>query len=328
MSKHTRSQKWASMNLAKADLLSFLSLFFLYIGLFTLCWTFELGKSIYGLGTFYGDESETIADDDECTPAQNDRYKSCACMVERTKLYVNLNGIIRNCTYKPGGCKVPRFTVDGSDKWDYAFHPCLPFSMFQNLSHTRPGDKACHNVAAARYTRESASICNSLGSQSDFSFRVHKPKLRNFVASNLTLQFKNSRTLSSAVISLVCNSSVPANESIFTFHGIVNNPSPTYYLALESICCCPGGCNVTFPIYNKDTANPSKGFWAIIGIVAGVILVMIVAIVFVKCTKMQKQSEERRGLLDPTAWFHVPSNLSRAYFFENAFWKWLHCTFY
>jgi len=263
---------------------------------FSLDLTITNGEAVNGV--LLEDESEIIKSHDRCSPAQNNKYRSCACMVERTKSYVNLNGIIRNCTHEPGGCKVPRFAVPGADKWDYAFQPCISFGMFQKVNHSRPGDKSCSNAAATRYTTESASICNSLGSQSEFQFVVQQPKNKKLVVSNLTLIFKNPDTLSSAVISLICNYSVPANESIFTFHGIDNNPSPQYYLALESVCCCPGGCNVTFPIHNKNH-DPTTGFWAMIGIVAAIILFMIIAMIIVKCTKCGKTNEERRRLLDP-----------------------------
>ena len=260
--------------------------------------TIKDGEAI--TGRFREDESETIKSHDRCSPAQNNKYESCACMVERTNSYVNLNGIIGNCSHQPGGCEIPRFTVSGYNKWDYAFQPCISFGMFQKVNHSRPGDKSCSNAAATRYTTESASICNSLGSQSEFQFVVQQPKNKKLVVSNLTLIFRNPDTLSSAVISLICNSSVPANESIFTFHGIDNNPSPQYYFALESVCCCPGGCNVTFPIHNKSP-DPTTGFWAMIGIVAAIIIFMIIVMIIVKCTKLGKTSEERRRLLDPNS---------------------------
>ena len=288
------------MKLVRADYWPCILLLFLFC---TESFRSGLTKDLQGigLGQHLADESETeIYSNDTCTAAQNDKYKSCACMVERTKSYVNLNGIIRNCTYNPGGCKVPRFTVSGDDKWDYAYHPCFPFTMFRNASHFHAGDKACANAAAARFTTESALICDSLGSQDEFQFKTQATK-NSLIVSNLGLVFNNRKLGTSAFISLVCNASVPANESIFTFHGIVNNPVPTYYLAVESICCCPGGCNVTFPIYNKESSKPTKGFWAIVGIVSGIIIIMIVAIIFVKCTTRGTRSEERQRLIDPVS---------------------------
>lgn len=251
-----------------------------------------------GLGQRWPLPDEVIYSNDSCVPVQNDNFKSCACMLERTKSYVNLNGILNNnCSYAPGGCKIPRFTIPGDDKWDYAYHPCVPFSMFQNASHFHAGDKACKGVAAARYTTESALICGSLGSQNSFKFKLQaKSKL---IVSNLALVLEDTKTRSSAFISLICNSSIPANESVFNFHGSDYHIAPTYYLSVESICCCPGGCNVTFPIYNKENDDPTKGFLTMIGIIAGVIVIMIVVFVFVKCTKLGKANDERQRLLDP-----------------------------
>ena len=260
-------------------------------------WSYELEG--ISLGPQLEDDSDFVNSNDLCRAAQNDEYQSCACRIERTKSYVNLNGIIRNCTYDPSACKVPRFVISGFQKWDYAFQPCHPFGMFQNVSHRHAGDKSCKNAAVTRYTTESAFICDSLGSQSDFIFRVQEPFNQTLVTSNLTLTFQNPKTLSSAVISLVCNSSIPVNESLFTFKGISNAHSPTYYLALESICCCPGGCNVTFPIYDKRNPEPTEGFWVMVGIIAGIVLVMIIAMIFVKYTNSRTASDERRRLLDP-----------------------------
>ena len=254
------------------------------------------GHFVDGVGPFL--QGDAIYANDTCTPVENDQYKSCACMVERTKSVVNLNGIIKNCTQSPEGCKVPRFAVSGDDKWDYAYHPCFPFGMFQNSSHFHAGDKACSNSAAARYTTESALICDSLGSQSNFQFKLQTKNDK--IVSSLAVLFNNPETSASAFISLVCNRSIPANESVFSFHGIVNSPSTTYYLAIESVCCCPGGCNVTFPIHNKDS-SPTKGFLAIIGIIAAVIFLMVIVLIYVKCTKLGKENEERRRLIDPVS---------------------------
>ena len=241
---------------------------------------------------------DVIYSNDTCLPAGNEKYRSCACTITRTNEVINLNGILKNtnCTAVPGGCKVPRFVVEGTDKWEYAYHPCFPFNIFLNDSHVHAGDRACKQVAAARYTTESAHVCDSLGTQSSFQFSTQSKS--NYVVSNLGLKFTSAKF--SAFVSLVCNFSVAANKSRFGFLGIDNHQQPTYFMSLESSCCCPGGCNVTFSM-NPENGKPSKGFWAIIGLVIGIVVVLIITLIVIKVHGKKRKDPERERLIEPVA---------------------------
>lgn len=249
------------------------------------------------LGPFLQEQQQTqIYSNDTCKPVGNEKYQSCACIINRTGGIINLHGIINNCTDAPGGCKVPRFTALGTDKWNYAYHPCFPFSLFQNETVVHPGYRSCKNVAAARYTRATTKECDNLGSQSSFEYQNHEININRSIVSTLSLTFKTNKN--SAVISLVCNRSIPANESKFNFLGITNIPSPTYFMAVESSCCCPDGCKVTFPT-GAQSDKPTKGFWIIVAIVLGILVVLIISIIVLQCKKKKKQDPEQRRLIDP-----------------------------
>eukprot|EP00794_Sanderia_malayensis_P012077 gene12076-13321_t len=229
------------------------------------------------------------------------RYESCACVMQKSGGIINLNGIISNCSYSSKGCVTPRFTVQGLDTWTYSYHPCEDFSLFQNLTRKFPGYRPCKNVASARYTSLSVHECDGLGQQSRASFRVRESlKNNSFITSNLTLEFQNKTTQNSAVISLVCNSSVPANESIMTFLGIKNVPYNTYFMSLESECCCPNGCYLADLPSDERQFKPSKDFWYIVAIACGIVLfLMIGAAVVAYRRKRRPGNSLKRPLLDP-----------------------------
>ena len=250
-----------------------------------------------GLGPFSLEQQQTaIYSNDTCKPVGNEKYQSCACIISRTGGIINLHGIINNCTDARGGCKVPRFTAWGTDKWNYAYHPCFQFSLFQNETVVYPGYRSCKNVAAARYTQATTKECDNLGSQSSFEYQNHQININKSIVSTLSVVFKTNKN--SAVISLVCNMSIPANESKFSFLGITNIPSPTYFMAVESSCCCPDGCKVTFPT-GAQTDKPTKGFWIIVAIILGIVVLLIITIIVLQCKGKKKKDPEQRRLIDP-----------------------------
>ncbi len=269
-----------------------------FLGLLSVTLVSEAWEDINfrnNLGPFA--QPTTVPPADSCEAVEGP-YKNCACVMQKTGGIINLNAIINNCSYAPRGCITPRFIIKGSDGWTYAFHPCADFSLFQNETHVYPGYRPCKNVASARYTRLSTHECDGLGKQANSSFKIRQMDKANFITSNLTLEFHNKTTKNSAIISLVCNSSIPANESVMTFLGIKNYPYNAYFMSLESECCCPDGCFFAYTKTDKRNFTPTKDFWYIIAIAGGIILLLIICVLVVACRKKTNNSE-RKPLLDP-----------------------------
>ncbi|XP_073230323.1 uncharacterized protein [Porites lutea] len=209
----------------------------------------------------------------ECTAVKG--YDGCACYVEKnnTKIYVNLLPLKENSS-------IPRFTVKDKDSWFISYSPCGVFSEFVNK--TRPGVKSCVDVSVARWTNESVLSCESLGNDANSEFVSSVAgDVGGNVTANLTLKFRSrAAEHHSAVISLVCNETLPENETVFEYINTVNIPTDTYYLALTSKCCCPGKCG-TPPALPTPPTKPTGSLktWEIIVIAAACVVVLVLIVV-------------------------------------------------
>ena len=208
----------------------------------------------------------------KCTALNNAAYRGCACRMEDTAEIYNLRGIIDNCTYTPGGCKTPRYTVEGKSHWFYSYHPCDAFSLFQNETDIHPGFKPCKNVAGARWTKLSEKQCFTLGTEQSAVFEIKTPNATKFIASNLTVTFRDKITKYGMTISLICNRTRPQYDATFKYLGKYTEPAITYYFSLEGKCCCPDACPVTFSPSKQTFLFPSKPFYLIIAVAAGILL--------------------------------------------------------
>lgn len=171
--------------------------------------------------------------DDQCIPAKG--YEGCACYretVNKTKEYVNLLPLK---TYS----STPRFTVMDKDAYYISYSPCGVFSEFVGENMT--GSLPCKEATVARWTNTSVDRCESLGEDASATFV--STVIGGFITSNLTLKFRSGeKEHHSAIISLVCNDTLPASKSYFRYINTSNMPTDTYYLELTSKCCCPGKC--------------------------------------------------------------------------------------
>ncbi|KAM7440627.1 hypothetical protein ABFA07_010158 [Porites harrisoni] len=223
----------------------------------------------------------------ECTAVKG--YDGCACYEEKnnTKIYVNLLPLKENSS-------TPRFTVKDKDSYYISYSPCGVFSEFVNK--TRPGDNSCVNASVARWTNESVLSCESLGNDANSEFVSSVPgDAGGNITANLTLKFRSrAAEHHSAVISLVCNETLPENETVFEYINTVNIPTDIYYLALTSKCCCPGKCGTppaiptkptalptpkTKPTENKSLSSGSLKTWEIIVIAAAGVVVLVLIVV-------------------------------------------------
>lgn len=216
----------------------------------------------------------------ECIPVHG--YESCACYfpaVNNTRRYVNLLPLKINSSS-------PRFTSKTENDWYISYSPCGEFSEFVGENST--STTSCSKTSVARWTNLSAHQCDSLGDEASgkFEMDVHN----EFIKSNLTLKFRDERSGHRAVISLICNYSLPQNETFFEYVNTSNIPVDTYYLSLTSECCCPGKCGIPPEIpYTPEipTGSSSKSTgglekWQIAVIVVGgvLLLLLIVSLVF------------------------------------------------
>ena len=229
----------------------------------------------------------------KCTAlnAQHAAYRGCACRMKDSGEIYNLRGIIDNCTNTPGGCRKPKYTVEGKTGWFYSYHPCDTFSLFQNETDIHPGFKPCKDVAAARWTRLSEKQCYTLGTEQSAVFEIKTPNATKFIASNLTVTFRDKKTKYGMTISLICNRTRPQYDATFKYLGKYTKPSLTYYFSLEGKCCCPNACAITYSPSTKP--GPSKQFYWIIAVAAGILLiVVIIAVAYFMCVKKRKTSEK------------------------------------
>ncbi|KAL9958103.1 hypothetical protein ACROYT_G035073 [Oculina patagonica] len=98
-----------------------------------------------------------------------------------------------------------------------------------------------------------------------------------------------------AVISLICDDSLPENETIFKYVGQLNDPINKYFMSLTSKCCCPGKCGLPpvpanstakAPTASKQSDDKALKTWEIIVIaVAGGVLLVLVIVALVCCCK-------------------------------------------
>lgn len=285
----------------KMQLRSYRGIYFHILALFlTVFVTHETKISETVWKTNLGRDGETETPMEKCE-AVAEPFSSCACKMKTSGGVINLNGIISNCSYEQRGCVKPRFTITGdytADDWTYSYHPCFDFSLFQNETHVYPGYRPCKNVAAARYTRLSTHECDGLGHRKQAVFKRRKIDEANFIISNLTLEFQNKTTQNSALINLVCNMSLPVNESKLTFLGVKNFPYNMYIMALESPCCCPNGCFLGLSPSTKVKPTVTEDFWFIIAIAGGILLLLIIFISVVRFKKT-KRDPIQKPLLDP-----------------------------
>ncbi|XP_022808962.1 uncharacterized protein LOC111345940 isoform X2 [Stylophora pistillata] len=156
----------------------------------------------------------------ECIPVHG--YESCACYfpgVNDTWKYVNLLPLKINSSS-------PRFTSMTEKDWYISYSPCGEFSEFVGENSTRT--ISCSKISVARWTNSSAHQCDSLGDEANGKFEMDNQD--EFVKSNLTLKFKDEKSGHGAVISLICNNSLPQNETFFEYIGTSYVPVDTYVL--------------------------------------------------------------------------------------------------
>ncbi|CAH3150067.1 unnamed protein product [Porites lobata] len=173
---------------------------------------------------------------DQCIPAKG--YEGCACYretVNKTKEYVNLLPLKTDSS-------IPRFTVMDKDGYYISYSPCGVFSEFVGENMT--GYSPCIEATVARWTNISVHRCESLGEDANATFvSTVDGDDGGFITSNLTLKFRSGeKEHHSAIISLVCNDTLPESKSYFRYINTSNMPTDTYYLELTSKCCCPGKC--------------------------------------------------------------------------------------
>ncbi|XP_066016786.1 uncharacterized protein [Pocillopora verrucosa] len=208
----------------------------------------------------------------DCIPVHG--YESCACYfpaVNDTREYVNLLPLKTNSSS-------PRFTSKTKNKWYISYSPCAEFSEFVGENSTTT--VSCSKTSVARWTNLSAHQCDSLGDEASGKFEMDVDN--ELIKSNLTLKFQNSKSKHRAVISLICNQSLPQNEAVFEYVGTKNDPVDTYYLSLTSACCCQGKCGIPPEIpYTAKTPTGSSSksgglkSWEIAVITIGGVLLLV-----------------------------------------------------
>jgi len=211
--------------------------------------------------------------DELATCATIPTYEGCACQMSNSKEIVGLQFLTTNDTLK----RKPRFIAKDPDtQWYFAFHPCGSFNMFLNYSGI--GDFACKGDAAARYNGESAHQCSGLGKPSSGDFLSSGNPLHYPSVSNLTLTYRNESAVDKGgmSISLICNNSIRAEDSIFTYINRTVEVKTTYFFSLESECCCPGKCKDGIKIPHKKTDD---AVWYIVGAI--IVLLLLIIMVFV-----------------------------------------------
>lgn len=186
-----------------------------------------------------------------CDPIQG--LTGCACRMSDTQKIIALGDLVKNDTQR----RIPRFKTQDGISWDFGYHPCNNFNMFDNVTNPRPGHKKCVNVTAARYTSISAHICDSLGNMESgvFKYVVNPTFLSNY--SGVSVTYRDASSVG-AVIYLVCNKGLSLSDSRFNYLNVTEGVQETYYFSLESRCSCPGGCYVKIP---KPSAASRLNSW-------------------------------------------------------------------